>query len=88
MFTRKLKWQHLMVNTIKERCKEILHIILKQGELDPSALISAHDDDPIRKRDLNEAISVLVDSNVLRYTKAGSLVWHGRPQQHEFKGRY
>ena len=88
LFSRKLAWQHLVVNTNKEKCAEILCVVSKQGELVPSALIATHDDNPSKKHELNEAISVLVDSNVLRYTKTGSLAWHGRPQQYEFKGRY
>ena len=40
---------------------------------------------PKDKKMLIDSISTLVSQNVLRYTANGSLSWHGRPQQHEFK---
>jgi len=56
--------------------------VSKEGEAVPSALV-AIGNSPERTNEIN-AISTLVDVNVLQYTSRGLRTWHGRPQRHEF----
>jgi len=84
IFSRKLASQRWVINTIGKPSTDILHVVSKEGEAVPSELI-AIGDSPERTIDINDAISTLVDINVLRYTNRGSLTWHGRPQRHEFE---
>lgn len=69
-----------MISTVG---KPELHVISKQGEVDPSSLVYANDSHT-KKHELNKTISTLIDANILRYTSEGFLAWHGRPQQHDF----
>ena len=86
IFSRKLTSQRWVINSIGKPSQDIIRAVSNEGEVIPSSLVSINND-PEKTNDINEAISALVDANILRYTDSGSLAWHGRPQQHEFEVR-
>ena len=89
-FSRKINFQRLILDLQKPISMGIIEAISssEEGQFLATELIqkeSLSDED--RERVMNY-ITTLVNQNILRYTCMGSLTWHGRPQQHEFKYKF
>lgn len=88
VFLRKINRQRLILDLQGQVGKAIIQSISssKDGQFLATELIKKlGSQSPEDRERLMNSISTLVSQNVLRYTATGSLSWHGRPQQHEFK---
>ena len=81
IFTLDLSHQRYTIEQLAPLSKLLLNQLSQKGEIQPDEFLADHEMD---REKVDLIIEKLVESNVLRYTQAGSLSWHGRPQKCTF----
>ena len=85
LFAWKLIKQRVALIVNEPYSTKIIDALVKGcGEIITTDLMDKSDHG--ESENFNDAIQHLVDVGLLRYTRNGTVRWHGRPQQCEFKG--
>lgn len=77
LFLRKLSAQRDAISMMKPESSTIIKSLAECDSMSTYDVIDgAHN-----KQKMNKVIRAMIDSNVLRYNKAGKIKWHGKVQQ-------